>query len=87
MSVEYLPENGSLVPRSRYSKLDRLPNCGGTEPVKGMPERLRYLKFFILPKNTGIRLEGFTKLFMLRSKCSNCFRDSKEGLISPDKAY
>ena len=54
--------------------------------MKGMPDRLRYLKFVIDPMNSGIVPVESSKQFMLRSKCSRYARESKEGAIVPHKA-
>lgn len=86
MSVEYISSETPFCPRSRYCNLDNLPSWGGIRPANGMPERLRYLKLYMKPKNSGKVLFGLTKQFMLRSKCRRCLSESKEGLIWPNKA-
>ena len=82
-SVEFVPP---IEERSRCCSADKLPSWGGKPPRKCIPERLRYLRLFREPKNSGRRPIDPSSSLLLRSRYTRCSRESK-GLIWPTKAF
>ena len=83
-SVEFVPP---IEERSRCCSSDKLPSWGGTPPRKCIPERLRYLRLFREPKNSGRRPVGPSRSLLLRSRCSRCSRASKDDLSGQPKLF